>query len=167
VQEERRAKDSSVAVVGCSAVVVGNMNAIIEIIAGPGGVEANDWAGMLERMYLRWLDRHHCKSEVLNRQPGDEAGIRSCTISVEGLTQAQLSSETGTHRLTRISPFDSVARRHTSFAHVNNTVREHEVIRTYVLQPYQLVKDLRSGVEVGNVQAVLDGGIDVFMGVGK
>jgi len=233
------------------------LNAIISIHPGAGGTESCDFASMLYRMYTRWADASGYTWKELDRLPGEEAGIKSITFSVEGpYAYGKLSSEKGVHRLVRISPFDSNARRHTSFAsvevmpeadddvevvinetdlkidtyrssgaggqHVNVTdsaVRithlptglvvtcqnersqlknrssamkilrarlyermlvEHEnelnkirgekkeiawgsQIRSYVLQPYTLVKDLRTSAEVGNAQGVLDGDLDPFI----
>ncbi len=232
-------------------------NAIMTLNAGAGGTEAQDWAEMLQRMYLRWAERKGFKGEISDMQPGDEAGIKSSSIIIRGENAYGLMrSETGVHRLVRISPFDSNARRHTSFAsvfvypeiedeievdirpddlridtyrasgaggqHVNMTdsaVRithlptnivvqcqnersQHKnkatamrmlrarlydfelrkkrseadkieaskldidfgsQIRNYVLAPYRLVKDLRSLLEVGDVDRVLDGDLDRFM----
>jgi len=232
-------------------------NAIIQIQPGAGGTEAQDWAEMLMRMYLRWGERHGYKCEILDRLPGDEAGIKSVVILLAGLhAYGYLKGETGVHRLVRISPFDANRRRHTSFVavsvipevddsikidieekdlridtfhasgkggqHVNTSdsaVRithiptgvvaqcqnersqhrnrelamkilksnlyqleldkrrkveqdEHSAkkeiawgsqIRSYVLQPYQMAKDHRTHVDVGNVDAVLDGYIDPFI----
>jgi peptide chain release factor 2 len=229
-------------------------NSIVEIHAGAGGTEAQDWAEMILRMYLRWAEREGFKSEILDMLPGEEAGIKSATFSVEGgYAHGRLKAEIGIHRLRRISPFDANSRRHTSFAavfvypsadddvdiqinetdlkvdtyrasgaggqHVNKTdsaVRithlptgivvqcqnersqhknramamkilksrlydleiqkkqeEKETlhkskkeiawgsqIRSYVMQPYQLVKDHRTNCEIGNVSAVLDGDIN-------
>ncbi|RMD63812.1 MAG: peptide chain release factor 2 [Alphaproteobacteria bacterium] len=229
----------------------------VEIHAGAGGTEAQDWAEMLARMYTRWAEAHGYKVEWLEESPGEEAGIKSATLRISGPNAyGWLKTESGVHRLVRISPFDAQSRRHTSFAsvwvypvieedieieildkdlridtyrasgaggqHVNKTDsavrithlpsgivvqcqrdrsqhknraeamkmlrarlyeaelrrREEEAqaqaeakseigwghqIRSYVLQPYQLVKDLRTGVEVGDVQRVLDGDIDVFL----
>ena len=229
----------------------------IEVHAGAGGTEAQDWAQILLRMYTRWADKHDCKVEWLEESLGEEAGIKSATIKVIGHNAyGWMRTESGVHRLVRISPFDANARRHTSFAslwiypvvddnididinegdvrvdtyrasgaggqHVNTTdsaVRlthqptgivvqcqnersqhknrasawsmlrarlyelelqkrqaesqaEHEAktdigwghqIRSYVLQPYQMVKDLRTGFETSNTQAVLDGDLDDFM----
>jgi peptide chain release factor 2 len=229
----------------------------LEVHAGAGGTEAQDWAEMLLRMYMRWAERRRFKVEWIEESPGEEAGIKSTTIKVKGTdAYGWLKTESGVHRLVRISPFDSGARRHTSFAsvgvypviddsidievldkdlrvdtyrasgaggqHVNRTdsaVRlthlptgivvqcqndrsqhrnrasamtmlrarlyelemrkredklraEHEAkadigwghqIRSYVLHPYQMVKDLRTGVETSNTQAVLDGDLDDFM----
>jgi peptide chain release factor 2 len=232
-------------------------DAYIEIHAGAGGTESQDWAQMLERMYLRWAEGRSYKTELIGEHYGEEAGIKSATILVKGHNAyGWLKTESGVHRLVRISPFDSNARRHTSFAsvwiypaiddtidieiddkdvridtyrasgaggqHVNTTDsavrmthvptgivvqcqnersqhknratawamlrarlyeaelkrREEEAlaaaaskseigwghqIRSYVLQPYQLVKDLRTGVESTNPNAVLDGDIDAFI----
>jgi peptide chain release factor 2 len=229
----------------------------VEIHAGAGGTESQDWAQMLERMYIRWAEGRDYKVEIIGEHPGEEAGVKSATILVKGPNAyGWLKTESGVHRLVRISPFDSNARRHTSFAsvsvypavddtiaieidekdvridtyrssgaggqHVNTTDsavrlthlpsgivvqcqnersqhknratawamlrarlyeaelkrREEEAqaqaaakseigwghqIRSYVLQPYQLVKDLRTGVESTNPSAVLDGDIDQFI----
>jgi peptide chain release factor 2 len=229
----------------------------LEVNAGAGGTEAQDWAQMLLRMYIRWCQGQGYKTEVHDESPGDEAGIKSATVKVTGHNAyGWLKSETGVHRLVRISPFDSQARRHTSFAsvwvypviddtievniedkdlridtfrssgaggqHVNTTDsavrithhptgivvqsqsgrsqhsnkaeafnmlrarlyerelkrREAEAqatadqktdigwghqIRSYVLQPYQMVKDLRTGVERTDSQRVLDGDISQFL----
>jgi peptide chain release factor 2 len=229
----------------------------LEIHAGAGGTESQDWASMLMRMYLRWAERRGFKTEVIDMTEGEEAGIKSTTILIRGHNAyGWAKTESGVHRLVRISPFDSQSRRHTSFAsvgcypevddtieievsesdvridtfrasgaggqHVNTTdsavrithiptgivvqcqnersqhknratawtmlkarlyelelqKREEEAlaqaqsktdigwghqIRSYVLQPYQMVKDLRTSVESGNPQAVLDGAIDIFI----
>ena len=232
-------------------------DAYVEVHAGAGGTESQDWAEMLLRMYTRWAERHGFKVDLLEIHAGEEAGIKSATIQVKGENAyGWLKTESGVHRLVRISPFDSNARRHPSFAsiwvypvvddsidiqinesdvrtdtyrssgaggqHVNTTdsavrlthiptgiqvacqsersqhknratawgmlrarlyeeelkKREAEAmateasktdigwghqIRSYVLQPYQMVKDLRTGVETGNTGAVLDGDIDQFL----
>ncbi len=232
-------------------------DAYIEIHAGAGGTESQDWAEMLLRMYTRWAQAHGYKVDEIGYNAGDEAGIKGATIQVKGANAyGWLKSESGVHRLVRISPFDSNARRHTSFAsvwvypviddtieidvnesdvrvdtyrssgaggqHVNTTdsavrlthiptgivvacqnersqhknratawdmlrARLYELelqkreeaamaeaasksdigwghqIRSYVLQPYQMVKDLRTGVESTNPSAVLDGDLDEFM----
>jgi peptide chain release factor 2 len=232
-------------------------DAYLEIHAGAGGTESQDWAQMLERMYMRWAEGRDYKVELIGESYGEEAGIKSATVLIKGLNAyGWLKTESGVHRLVRISPFDSNARRHTSFAsvwvypavdenieieidekdvridtyrasgaggqHVNTTDsavritheptgivvqcqnersqhknratawamlrarlyeaelkrREEEAlaaaaskseigwghqIRSYVLQPYQLVKDLRTGVENTNPPAVLDGDIDGFI----
>ena len=228
----------------------------LEINAGAGGTESQDWAQMLARMYVRWAEQHGYKVELLAESPGEEAGVKSATYRVAGPNaHGWLKSESGVHRLVRISPFDSQARRHTSFSsvwvypvvdesveieippneiridtyrssgaggqHVNTTdsaVRithmptgivvtsseksQHQnranamaalksrlydlemkkrtqaiqdahdakgeigwgnQIRSYVLQPYQMVKDLRTGVETSDTQGVLDGELDRFM----
>ncbi len=234
-----------------------HMDALLEIHPGAGGTEAQDWAEMLERMYVRWAEEHKFKIEVLDYLPGDEAGIKSVTMRICGTNAyGLLQGEKGIHRLIRISPFDSSGRRHTSFAsldilpdageeinidikdadlridvyrasgaggqHVNktesavrithlptgivaqcqneksqhsnresamrilkarlyaherdkiNAVRQADYagknaisfgsqIRTYTLQPYRLVKDHRTGSEMGDVDAVLDGRIDTFL----
>jgi peptide chain release factor 2 len=232
-------------------------SAIISIHAGAGGTEAQDWTQMLLRMYLRWAERHGFKTTITDLTEGEEAGIKSVTVEVDGpYAYGYLRAEKGTHRLVRLSPFDSANRRHTSFAKVeampaleedidveiNPKDLEIEVylsggaggqnvqknatavrirhlptgivvtcqnersqtqnresamrvlrgklyeieqerraeekarlkgenvqanfgsqIRSYVLHPYQLVKDLRTDVETGNTSAVLDGEIDPFI----
>jgi len=232
-------------------------DAYLEVHAGAGGTESQDWANMLLRMYTRWAERKGYKIEYIEESEGEEAGIKSATIMVKGTNAyGWLKTESGVHRLVRISPFDSNARRHTSFAsigvfpviddkievdvaekdvridvyrasgaggqHVNKTesavrithlptgivvqcqsqrsqhqnrakawdmlrarIYEQELerreavaqaqadaktdigwghqIRSYVLQPYQLVKDLRTGVEHRQPQDVLDGELDGFM----
>lgn len=232
-------------------------DAFVEIHPGAGGTEAQDWAQMLLRMYSRWANSQGFKVEVMEEQSGDEAGIKSATIKVKGENAyGWLKTESGVHRLVRISPYDSSARRHTSFGsvwvypeiddtieidvnesdcrvdtyrasgaggqHINKTdsavritheptgivvqcqsdrsqhknranawnmlrarlyeremqIREEAAqeqadnksdigwghqIRSYVLQPYQLVKDLRTGVETSDTSGVLDGKLDDFM----
>jgi len=232
-------------------------NAIVSINAGAGGTEAQDWAEMLFRMYLRWIEKKGYKPSVIDYQPGEEAGIKSVTITVSGQNAyGYLKSENGVHRLVRISPFNASGKRHTSFAsvfvypeldqeividvedkdlridvyrasgaggqHVNKTSsavrithlpsgivvqcqqeksqhRNKEMalkvlkarlyqdekkrqdeklqeihngkddiawgsqIRSYVLHPYQMVKDHRINLDIGNVNQVLDGGIDPFI----
>jgi peptide chain release factor 2 len=232
-------------------------DAILSIHAGAGGTEAQDWAQMLLRMYLRWAERHNYDVEITNQLEGEEAGIKTATIEIRGpWAYGYLKAERGVHRLVRISPFDSSARRHTSFALVevlpaleddieininpsdihmdvyragsaggqhmqkNSTavrlthiptgivvtcqnersqlqnresamrvlrgklydielqkVEEEQArlrgkhidagwgnqIRSYVLHPYQMVKDLRTDVETGNTTAVLDGDLDMFI----
>jgi peptide chain release factor 2 len=232
-------------------------NAIVSINAGAGGTEAQDWAEMLFRMYTRWVERKGFKMDVIDFQPGEEAGIKSVTFTAGGeYAFGFLKSETGVHRLVRISPYSASGKRHTSFAsvfvypeldneividiedkdlridvfrasgaggqHVNKTSsairithlptgivvqcqqersqhRNREMalkvlkarlyqnekwkqdeklqeihdgkgdiawgnqIRSYVLQPYQMIKDHRINLEVGNVNAVLDGALDPFI----
>jgi peptide chain release factor 2 len=232
-------------------------NAIVTIHPGAGGTESQDWAEMLTRMYFRWTERRGFKRDVIDHQPGDEAGIKSTTFTVTGeYAYGLLSAEAGVHRLVRISPFDQAARRHTSFAslyvwpeldddidveidekeiridtfrssgaggqHVNVTdsairithlptgivvscqnersqhknrasamkvlksriydlrFKEQQAkldqlggekkqiafgsqIRSYVMQPYQMVKDLRTRHQVGDVNRVLDGDLDGFI----
>lgn len=232
-------------------------NALLAIHAGAGGTDSQDWAAMLERMYLRWAEMKGYKTEILDRTAGEEAGLKSVTISVQGnLAYGYLRCEKGVHRLVRLSPFDAAHRRHTSFAlvevlpeiedndeiiirpedieievykssgaggqnvqknmtavriihlatglvvtcqnersqmqnresalkvlrarlfEIQQQERSEEVselkgefkkvewgsqIRSYVLHPYQMVKDHRSEYETGNTQAVLDGHIDGFI----
>jgi peptide chain release factor 2 len=229
----------------------------LEVHAGAGGTESQDWAQMLLRMYMRWAEARGYKVALIDESPGEEAGIKSATLEIRGENAyGWLKTESGVHRLVRISPFDSNARRHTSFAsvwvypivddsieieikpdeidvsftrssgaggqHVNRTesavrivhkptgivifsqegrsqhanrdagmkrlkARLYELelqkreqkaqaeaasktdigwghqIRSYVMQPYQLVKDLRTGVQTSDVQAVMDGDIDQFI----
>jgi peptide chain release factor 2 len=227
----------------------------LEVHAGAGGTEAQDWTQMLLRMYSRWAESHKYSVEIIEESPGEEAGIKSATLKIDGKkAYGWLKSESGVHRLVRISPFDSNARRHTSFAsvgvypvidnsitieindgdlridtyrasgaggqHVNktdsairithiptgivvqcqidrsqhrnramafemlrarlyelelrkkeeklNALDKNEIgwghqIRSYVMQPYQMVKDLRTGFEKGNVSAVLNGEINEFL----
>jgi peptide chain release factor 2 len=229
----------------------------LQVNAGAGGTESQDWAAMLMRMYVRWAGRNGYEVEVLDEHPGEEAGIKSCTLQIKGHNAyGKLKTESGVHRLVRISPYDANARRHTSFAsvwvypviddaieidinegdcrvdtyrasgaggqHINKTdsavrithlptgivvacqsersqhknratawkmlkARLYELelqkqqekvdaanaqktdigwghqIRSYVLQPYQLVKDLRTGHTSTNPQAVLDGDLDDFI----
>ncbi len=231
-----------------------NNNAIVAIHPGAGGTESQDWAEMLLRMYQRWAERHQFQVELVDLLPGEEAGIKSATFTVNGpWAYGYLRGEKGVHRLVRISPYDAAARRHTSFAsvdvipevddsikidindrdlridtyrssgaggqHVNKTdsavrithiptgivvqcqnersqhrnkdvamrilrarLYERELslreekrraeegakgessfgsqIRSYVLQPYRLIKDHRTGLEIGDVDRVLDGDID-------
>jgi peptide chain release factor 2 len=232
-------------------------NAIVTIHPGAGGTESQDWAEMLLRMYLKWSERRGFKREIIDYQPGDEAGIKSATLTLTGdYAFGLMTAEAGVHRLVRISPFDQAARRHTSFAsvfvwpelpedvdvgieekdlridtyrssgaggqHVNVTdsavrithlptgivvscqnersqhknrssamkvlkarlfdmkLKEQQAkleqiagakkeigfgsqIRSYVLQPYQMIKDHRTKVEVGDVNRVLDGDLDPFI----
>jgi peptide chain release factor 2 len=232
-------------------------NAIVSIHPGAGGTESQDWAEMLLRMYLKWTERRGFRREIIDYQPGDEAGLKSVTFTLSGeYAFGLMSAEAGVHRLVRISPFDQAARRHTSFAsvfvwpelpedvdidieekdlridtyrssgaggqHVNVTdsavrithlptgivvscqnersqhknrssamkvlksrlfdlkMKEQQAkleqiagakkeigfgsqIRSYVLQPYQMIKDHRTKVEVGDVNRVLDGDLDTFI----
>jgi peptide chain release factor 2 len=232
-------------------------HAILEIHAGAGGTEAQDWAEILMRMYLRWAERRGFKTEVADLLPGEEAGVKSATVFVAGeYAYGYLKAEMGVHRLVRISPFDANKRRHTSFSSVavmpeigddiNVEIREEDLkidtyrssgaggqhvnttdsavrithlptgvvvgcqnersqhknkaaamkvlkgklfqleeqkrleklqsfggdkkgiqwgsqIRSYVMQPYQMVKDLRTRIEIGDVHRVLDGDIDEFI----
>ena len=232
-------------------------DAVVSVHAGAGGTDAQDWTEMLLRMYLRWADDRGFQTDMVEASPGEEAGLKSATVTVKGENAYGLfKAERGVHRLVRLSPFDSAHRRHTAFAqvvaapllpedsaveineddlridtyrasgaggqHVNKTdsavrithlptgivvqcqnersqtsnkqtamrilksrlvelqeeQREAELakergaaqdigfgsqIRSYVLQPYQLVKDLRTGYEVGNAQGVLDGNLDGFV----
>ena len=234
-----------------------DLDIYLEIHAGAGGTESQDWAQMLRRMYIKWFDKKKFKYQIISEHRGDEAGIKSSSLKVEGNhLYGLMRSESGVHRLVRISPFDSGARRHTSFAsvwvypaveddinvlidekdirvdtyrssgaggqHVNTTdsavrithlptkivvqcqnersqhknketcfkmlkarLYEYEIqkreeknqkeldtktdigwghqIRSYVLQPYQLVKDLRNQIESSNPKSVLDGEIDRFI----
>lgn len=234
-----------------------NMDAVLQITAGAGGTESCDWAQMLMRMYTMYCEKNNLKSSILNEQDGDTAGIKSATLKIEGeYAFGWLKGENGVHRLVRISPFDSNAKRHTSFASVyvypliddsinieinqsdleintsrssgaggqsvnkietkvqithkpsgiqitcsetrsqlDNKVRAMQMlksqlyeielkkknekrneiesskkkiewgsqIRNYVLHPYKLVKDLRTGTETGNTDSVLNGNIKDFL----
>lgn len=252
---ERRVREKEITMMMSGEEDAGN--AIMTIHAGAGGTEAQDWAEMLLRMYLRWAEKRGFTSTIVDLQPGDEAGLKSATLTLEGLyAYGYASAEAGIHRLVRISPFDTGKRRHTSFAsvfiypeieddveviidendlkidtyrssgaggqHVNKTdsavrithlptgivvqcqnersqhknkstamkilrsriyearrleqlEKSDEVnktkkdiawgsqIRSYVLHPYQMVKDHRTNRETGNVERVLDGHIDEFI----
>jgi peptide chain release factor 2 len=233
-------------------------DALLAIHAGAGGTDSQDWAAMLERMYLRWAEARGYRTEILDRTSGEEAGLKSVTIAVDGkFAYGYLRSEKGVHRLVRLSPFDSAHRRHTSFAlvevlpqvamdtaeieitaadlrmdvfrssgaggqnvqknatavrlthiptgivvtcqnersqlqnrenalrvlrarllEIRHAEKEQEIavlrgeytkaewgsqIRSYVLHPYQMVKDHRTDFETGNTQAILDGELDAFM----
>ena len=120
--------------------------ALLSINAGAGGTESQDWAEMLMRMYTRWSQRKGFKSEVLDLQPGDEAGIKSATISIEGeWVYGWLRAEAGVHRLVRISPFDSQARRHTSFASVFVYPDIDETIKIEIDEKDLRIDVMRSG----------------------
>ena len=255
--EAIRAKAESMQIESLLSGEADSNDCYLEVHAGAGGTEAQDWAEMLMRMYTRWSEQRGYKVEWLEESAGEEAGLKSATIKITGHNAyGWLKTESGVHRLVRISPYDSQARRHTSFSstwvypviddsidiviedkdlkvdtyrasgaggqHVNRTDsairithmpsgivvqcqadrsqhrnratamgmlkarlyeaelqrREEEAtateatkadigwghqIRSYVLQPYQMVKDLRTGVESGNPSAVLDGDIDAFL----
>jgi len=129
-------------------------NAILAIHSGAGGTEAQDWAAMLERMYLRWAEQHGYKAEVLDRSAGEEAGIKSVTISVQGkMAYGYLKSEKGVHRLVRLSPFDAAHRRHTSFALVE-VLPELEDNEDIVIRPEDIIIEVykSSGAGGQNVQ---------------
>ena len=129
-------------------------NAILTINSGAGGVDSQDWAMMLERMYLRWAERHAFEVEILDRNEGDEAGIKTVTMSVNGrYAYGYLRAEKGVHRLVRLSPFDAAHRRHTSFAQVQ-VLPEIDDDNTIVINPEDLRIDVyrSSGAGGQNVQ---------------
>ena len=200
-----------------------SLSAVLQITAGAGGTESCDWASMLMRMYTMWGQKNGYKIKELNYQDGDVAGIKTVTLEFSGdFAFGYLKGENGVHRLVRISPFDSNAKRHTSFAsvyvyplvddsieiHVNpadvswesrsqlgnkekamqllksqlyeieyrsrmeardeiesnkKKIEWGSQIRNYVMHPYKLVKDVRTGHETGNVDAVMDGDLDKFL----
>jgi peptide chain release factor 2 len=120
--------------------------AILSINAGAGGTESQDWAEMLQRMYTRWAQRHDYELEVLDIQPGDEAGIKSVTLGIQGeWAYGYLRAEAGVHRLVRISPYDSQARRHTSFASVFIYPDIDETVRVDIDEKDLRVDTMRSG----------------------
>ncbi|TMF10216.1 MAG: PCRF domain-containing protein [Chloroflexi bacterium] len=153
-----------------------NHNAVVTISVGQGGVEAQDWVEMLMRMYLKWAERRGFETEIVDESRGEEAGLKSATFIVRGpRAYGLLRSEHGVHRLVRISPFDQIDHDRAlvgalQLGHHLDQIRGQVMpaefgsqIRNYVLQPYTLVKDVRTGLEVGNTQAVLDGEIDPFI----
>ncbi len=120
--------------------------AILSINAGAGGTESQDWAEMLQRMYTRWAQRHDYELEVLDLQPGDEAGIKSVTLGIQGeWAYGYLRAEAGVHRLVRISPYDSQARRHTSFASVFIYPDIDETVKVEIDDKDLRVETMRSG----------------------
>ena len=120
--------------------------ALLSINAGAGGTESQDWAEMLQRMYTRWAARRGYKCEVLDLQPGDEAGIKSCTLSIDGeWAYGYLRAEAGVHRLVRISPYDSAARRHTSFASVFIYPDIDETVTVEIDEKDLRIETMRSG----------------------
>jgi len=144
--------------------------ATITIRTGSRGAESQSWAEMLWHMYLRWCERHGYQKEITEFQE-KEVGIEYASIEVEGEgIRERLRSEDGVHRLVRISPHDSLGRRHTSFASVRVAPRDESdnrdawerQIRSYVFHPYILVKDHQASIETTDIDAVLDGDIDRF-----
>ena len=157
-------------------------NAILTFHAGAGGTEAQDWAQMLFRMYTRWAERHGYVCKTLDYLDGDEAGLKSATISIEGENAyGHLKSEHGVHRLVRVSPFTATARKRklrsklvelqmqahaekiSDIKGVQLKIEWGSQIRSYVFMPYQLVKDNRTGYETSNINAVMDGELDGFI----
>ena len=124
-----------------------NHGAILTIHAGAGGTEACDWASMLQRMYLRWAERHGYRTEIVDTLDGDEAGIKSATVVIEGRNAyGYLESERGVHRLVRISPFDAAKRRHTSFASVDVTPDIEEGDEKIEIRPDEIeIETYKSG----------------------
>lgn len=121
-------------------------DAILEINSGAGGIDACDWADMLRRMYLQWASRNGFKVSMIDVNPNDDAGIKSCTLEVKGLyAYGYLRSESGVHRLVRISPFDASARRHTAFASVNATPDIDDSIEVEVLDSDLRIDTMRAG----------------------
>jgi peptide chain release factor 2 len=121
-------------------------SALLSINAGAGGTDAQDWAEMLQRMYTRWAQRRGYKMEILDLQPGDEAGIKSCTLSIEGeWAYGYLRAEGGVHRLVRISPFDANARRQTAFASVFIYPDIDETVKVEIDEKDLRVETMRSG----------------------
>ncbi len=122
------------------------LNAIVEVHCGAGGVEAQDWADMLYRMYVRWAEKHHYKMKVMSFQNGEEAGIKSVTLKISGKNiYGLLKGEKGVHRLVRISPFDSNSRRHTSFASVKIIPEFKENIDIEILDKDLRIDTFRAG----------------------
>ncbi|HEY7411349.1 MAG TPA: peptide chain release factor 2 [Vicinamibacteria bacterium] len=137
-------------------------NAILTINSGAGGTESQDWAEMLLRMYLRWCDRHGFKRQLTDVQAGEEAGIKSATVLVEGeYAYGYLSAEVGVHRLVRISPFDSAARRHTSFASLFAWPEIDEDIKIEVLDKDLRVDTYRSSGAGGQHVNVTDSAVRI------
>jgi len=121
-------------------------DAILEINSGAGGIDACDWADMLRRMYLQWASRNGFKVSMIDVNPNDDAGIKSCTLEIKGLyAYGYLRSESGVHRLVRISPFDASARRHTAFASVNATPDIDDSIEVDVLDSDLRIDTMRAG----------------------
>jgi peptide chain release factor 2 len=136
----------------------------LEVHAGAGGTESQDWAGMLMRMYVRWAEAHGYKVEWVEETEGEGAGIKSATVMVKGHNAyGWLKSENGVHRLVRISPFDANARRHTSFASVNVFPVLDDSIKVEIDEKDVRVDVMRTGVSTSNTGAVLDGDLDEFM----
>ena len=137
---------------------------IVQINAKDGGVDAQDFSEMLLRMYEKWCERRGFTITLNSVSEGAEAGIMSAEVTISGrYAYGLMSAERGTHRLVRISPFDNQGRRQTSFSAVQAQVGWGSQIRSYVMQPYQMVKDLRTEIETANVSGVLDGDIDFLI----
>jgi peptide chain release factor 2 len=150
VQTELERLRASVEAAETTAILDGefdNHGAILTIHAGAGGTEACDWASMLLRMYLRWAERHGYRTEIVDTLDGDEAGIKSATVVVEGRSAyGYLESERGVHRLVRISPFDAAKRRHTSFASVDLTPDIEEGDEKIEIRPEEIeIETYKSG----------------------
>jgi len=161
------------------------MHTLVTITAGMNSAEAQDWVRMLVRMYARWAEEKGYEARVIGSSPGEVGGLRNAVLAIAAAVHGRLSHEVGVHRLTYISPFDPHGRRHTVMAAVAVTAEPGELpaeeelsvaaaeftgrkfvfsapIRSYILQPYSLVKDHRTGIETGDATRVLDGAIDQF-----
>lgn len=142
------------------------MDTIVYVDACVRGKESNDWARMLSIMYVRYAERHGWKTYTRASRVGE---VERFIVNIDGeYAYKQLMTNSGIHSLTRISPFDTQHRRHTSFAVVmvkygGMAVDINNQVRTYIFDPYKMVKDLRTGIETENIESVLDGDLDIFL----